>query len=41
LNREKIHQFMSVTTRDMDTQASIHSHESAAVIKSIIELIDT
>ncbi|OXL26640.1 hypothetical protein [Psychrobacter sp. DAB_AL32B] len=40
LNLEKIHQFMSITTRDLDTQKSINSHESATVIKSIIESIN-
>ncbi len=40
LNREKIHQFMNVATRNLDSQASIHSHESETVIKSIIESIN-
>lgn len=40
LNHEKIYQFMNITTRNLDIQTSIHSHESETVIKSIIESIN-
>ena len=40
LNHGKIYKFMNITTRNLDIQTSIHSHESATVIKSIIESIN-
>lgn len=39
LSHEKVQHFMNTATRNLDTQTSINSHESAAVIKSIIETI--
>ncbi len=40
LNHEKIHRFMNTPARGSDNQQSIQYHESAAVIKSIIESIN-
>ena len=41
LNHDEIHLFMNTPVRGSDNQKSIQYHESASVIKSIIELIDT